>query len=78
MIIFTGSLKMKLSGKIWHRTIARFLHTRHIRIGTEENAMEDSVIRVKNTMEVNVKCVLGFVQVESQLSSGSRNITKVK
>ena len=35
---------------------------RHMHIGKEENAVEDSVTKIDNTIEENVMCVLGFVR----------------
>ncbi len=34
----------------------------HMHIGKEENVVEDSITKIDNTIEENVKCVLGFVR----------------
>jgi hypothetical protein len=43
-----------------HRQLSTY--PRHMHIGKEENVVEDSVTRVNNTIEENVKGVLGFVR----------------
>jgi hypothetical protein len=43
-----------------HRKLSTF--PRHMHNGNEDNVVEDSVTRIDNTIEENVKCVLGFVR----------------
>lgn len=43
-----------------HRLLSTY--PRHMHLGKEENVVEDSVTRVNNTIEENVKSVLGFVR----------------
>lgn len=43
-----------------HRQLSTF--PRHMHIGNEDNVVEDSVTEIDNTIEENVKCVLGFVR----------------
>ncbi len=43
-----------------HRQLSTY--PRHMHLGKEENVVEDSVTRVNNTIEENVKGVLGFVR----------------
>lgn len=43
-----------------HRQLSTF--PRHMHIGKEDDVIEDSVTEIDNTIEENVKCVLGFVR----------------
>ena len=43
-----------------HRQISTY--PRHMHSGKEDNVVEDSVTRIDNTIDENVKCVLGFVR----------------
>ena len=43
-----------------HRQLSTY--PRHMHIGKEENVVEDSLTKIDNTIEENVKCVLGFVR----------------
>ncbi|MBU4491539.1 MAG: hypothetical protein KKD69_03655 [Euryarchaeota archaeon] len=43
-----------------HRKLSTF--PRHMHIGKEDDVVEDSVTEIDNTIEENVKCVLGFVR----------------
>ncbi len=42
-----------------HRQLSTY--PRHMHIGKEDDVVEDSVTEIDNTIEENVKCVLGFV-----------------
>ena len=43
-----------------HRQLSTY--PRHMHIGKEDNVVVDSITRIDNTIEENVKCVLGFVR----------------
>ncbi len=45
-----------------HRQLSTY--PRHMHIGKEEDIFEDSVTRIDNTVEENVKCVLEFVRTK--------------
>ena len=49
-----------------HRNLSTF--PRHMHIGKEDYVVEDSVTKIDNTIEENVKCVLEFVR--SRLGTG--------
>lgn len=44
----------------YHRQLSTY--PRHMHNGKEDVVIEDSVTRIDNTIEENVKCVLGFVR----------------
>ena len=43
-----------------HRQLSTY--PRHMHIGKEDHVIEDTVTEIDNTIEENVKCVLGFVR----------------
>jgi len=43
-----------------HRKLSTY--PQHMHLGKEENVVEDNITKIDNTIDENVKCILGFVR----------------